>query len=493
MTHSTSKALVAWRQWCRLILQVDHPILSYMYNFHHQIKHLQLQHLLLVERKTRPLPDTLGWDMHLSGSMFDVGNTYWGMTSTSSGWQSTSDWRRCETSIRRGDVLPTTSTSEGTLYIAHDDGSDDESDADPPQEATPGGAKVALFSKLEPVPTIPEDVEGGSDDEEEDPRRDHTSFLLDSGELEVGKEFSNKDSFFSALKQHSIMNGVNYKVVKSKSDKFEAKCAVKDGTCSWKIMASLRKKIGLWEIKKYKGPHICVAGVSEYHPKMDSNMLPTSILQTVKVLERYVPGCGTDLETEPAYYNDRLLRGCQLTKKAQTTSVTYFSNSGHKHTTAAYNMRHYFRSEQQIIKAKCKEAMYGAQRPHEGIIGRQYRVHLRNRTCNCGRFDALRYPCAHVIAACQNLRLDPMSYVDEIPPWISFWGVVVPSARDLVVGVGRVTHLDRIITAAEFASPMANVFESRKVIEIGRKKSSPMAPHVIPHATTAYRSTVDSE
>ena len=57
------------------------------------------------------------------------------------------------------------------------------------------------------------------------------------------------------------MNGVNYHVDKSKSEKFEAKCAVQDGTCSWKIMASLRKKTGLWEIKKYKGPHTCVAGI----------------------------------------------------------------------------------------------------------------------------------------------------------------------------------------------------------------------------------------
>ncbi|KAK5784981.1 hypothetical protein PVK06_039522 [Gossypium arboreum] len=46
------------------------------------------------------------------------------------------------------------------------------------------------------------------------------------------------------------------------------------------------------------------------------------------------------------------------------------------------------------------------------------------------------------------------------------------SAGDLVVGVGRVTHLDRIMTAVVFASPMAEVFESRKVMGIGRKKSS---------------------
>ncbi|MFQ6656175.1 hypothetical protein Gotur_026396 [Gossypium turneri] len=39
-------------------------------------------------------------------------------------------------------------------------------------------------------------------------------------------------------------------------------------------------------------------------------------------------------------------------------------------------------------------------RPHQGVAGGQYRVHLRNRTCVYGMFDALCYPCAHIIAAC---------------------------------------------------------------------------------------------
>ncbi|KAK5777035.1 hypothetical protein PVK06_045000 [Gossypium arboreum] len=114
-----------------------------------------------MEHPTPVRHSVSGWDMHLSGSMFDAGNTYWGMTSTSSGWQSTSDWKRCEMSIRRDDVLPTTSTGEGTSYVAHDDRSDDESDADPPREVGPDGAEIALFSEPETVPTIPEDVEGG--------------------------------------------------------------------------------------------------------------------------------------------------------------------------------------------------------------------------------------------------------------------------------------------------------------------------------------------
>ncbi|KAK5770880.1 hypothetical protein PVK06_047037 [Gossypium arboreum] len=249
--------------------------------------------------------------MHLGGSMFDAGNTYWGTTSTYSAWQSTSNWGRYETPRRKDDVLPMMSTGEGTSYVADDGGLDDESDVDPPREPGRDGTEVGFFSGSEPIPTEPEDAERGSN-EEEDPRFraysppahmhnvdlsaddalefpdlpyktcDHTSSFLDSSEFEVGKEFSNKDSFLGALKQHSINNGVNYHVVKSKSDKFEVKCAVQDESCSWKIYASLRKRTGLWEIKKYKGPHTCAAGISQDHPKMDSAMLPNLILPTVK-------------------------------------------------------------------------------------------------------------------------------------------------------------------------------------------------------------------
>ncbi|XP_052486786.1 uncharacterized protein LOC128041238 [Gossypium raimondii] len=213
---------------------------------------------------------------------------------------------------KRDDVLPTTFTGEGTSYVVDDGGLEDDFDVDTPREPGLDGAEVALFSKSEPIPTESKNVEGGSD-EEEDLRfraysppahmynvdlsaddaleflnlphqlRDRTSSVQDLGEFEIGNQFSNKDSFIGTLKQHSINNGVNYHVVKSKVDKFKAKCAVQDSTCSWKIYALLRKRIGLWEIKKYKGPHTCVAGISQDPPKMDSAMLASLILPTVKV------------------------------------------------------------------------------------------------------------------------------------------------------------------------------------------------------------------
>ncbi|KAK5824575.1 hypothetical protein PVK06_019355 [Gossypium arboreum] len=182
--------------------------------------------------------------------------------------------------------------------------------------------------------------------------------------------------------------------------------------------------------------------------------------------------------------------------------------------------------KRRVIKAKCREAMYEFDKPNQGIIGGQYRVHLRNRTCDCEIFDALRYPCAHVIAACQNLCLDPMTYVnqvykieymyyvyrhvfppipDELPHGDHRWlragfllgsasgevcaalvGIVVPPARDLIMGVGRMTHLDKIMNAEVFASPMMEVFESHKAMGNGKKKSSPTKPRAISHTTVTY-------
>ena len=130
---------------------------------------------------------------------------------------------------RRDDLLPTTSTGEGTSYATNDCGLEDDSDVDPPREPGSDGAEVGLFSEPEPIPTEGEDGERSSDDEE-NPRfraysppahmhnvnlsaddalefpnlphrlRDCKSSGVDFGELEVGNQFTNKDSFIGALK-----------------------------------------------------------------------------------------------------------------------------------------------------------------------------------------------------------------------------------------------------------------------------------------------------
>ena len=49
------------------------------------------------------------------------------------------------------------------------------------------------------------------------------------------------------------------------------------------------------------------------------------------------------------------------------------------------------------------------------------RVDLINRTCQCGRFTARRFPCSHVLAVCKVENLNHYDYVDPVftMPYIS--------------------------------------------------------------------------
>ncbi|XP_027349266.1 uncharacterized protein LOC113860909 [Abrus precatorius] len=46
--------------------------------------------------------------------------------------------------------------------------------------------------------------------------------------------------------------------------------------------------------------------------------------------------------------------------------------------------------------------------------GNKWTVILSRRFCECGKFQAYRYPCSHVIAACSTLSIDFWQYVDPV-------------------------------------------------------------------------------
>ncbi|PPD73550.1 hypothetical protein GOBAR_DD29523 [Gossypium barbadense] len=48
------------------------------------------------------------------------------------------------------------------------------------------------------------------------------------------------------------------------------------------------------------------------------------------------------------------------------------------------------------------------------IPPRSYGVDLRNRRCDCRRFQTLHYPCAHVVAACAKVSLNVAQFIDEV-------------------------------------------------------------------------------
>ncbi|XP_040934436.1 uncharacterized protein [Gossypium hirsutum] len=48
------------------------------------------------------------------------------------------------------------------------------------------------------------------------------------------------------------------------------------------------------------------------------------------------------------------------------------------------------------------------------IPPRSYGVYLRNRRCDCRRFQTLHYPCAHVMAACAKVNLNVEQFFDDV-------------------------------------------------------------------------------
>lgn len=193
--------------------------------------------------------------------MFNIGNTYKGMAS--------SDFSYFDNHTRIDDVLPTTSTGERTSNMVDigrfENEDDSEFDANLICEPDPVGSEITLFFEPSFLPTKPEDGERGEnldEDTEEDSRFKaylppthmhnvnlsvedgmefkelphrrpvHASSSLDSGDLEVEKEFSTKDRFVAIMKRYNIRNGLNFHVVKSRSEKFEVKCVMRDSGCT---------------------------------------------------------------------------------------------------------------------------------------------------------------------------------------------------------------------------------------------------------------------
>ncbi|XP_016747433.1 uncharacterized protein [Gossypium hirsutum] len=48
------------------------------------------------------------------------------------------------------------------------------------------------------------------------------------------------------------------------------------------------------------------------------------------------------------------------------------------------------------------------------IPPRSYGVDLRNRRCDCRRFQTLYFPCAHVVEACAKVGLNVEQFIDEV-------------------------------------------------------------------------------
>ncbi|XP_016199073.2 uncharacterized protein LOC107640037 [Arachis ipaensis] len=105
----------------------------------------------------------------------------------------------------------------------------------------------------------------------------------EDGEFRIEMEYSSRKTVVAAIRSYTIARGVDYDVYESEPQTFYAKCKMYGCGCDWLIRASLIRKKGCWEIRRYNGRHTCSMGViSQDHSKLDSNTVAEAIRPLVE-------------------------------------------------------------------------------------------------------------------------------------------------------------------------------------------------------------------
>ncbi|XP_015952508.1 uncharacterized protein LOC107477056 [Arachis duranensis] len=105
----------------------------------------------------------------------------------------------------------------------------------------------------------------------------------EDGEFRIGMEYSSRKSVVAAIRSFTIAKGVEYEVYESEPQTFYAKCKMYGRGCDWLIRASLIRKKGCWEIRRYNGSHTCTIGtISQDHSKLDSDTVADTIRPLVE-------------------------------------------------------------------------------------------------------------------------------------------------------------------------------------------------------------------
>ncbi|RYR72623.1 hypothetical protein Ahy_A02g006846 isoform F [Arachis hypogaea] len=102
-------------------------------------------------------------------------------------------------------------------------------------------------------------------------------------EFQVGQQFQDNDEALLSVKTYSIQRGVQYKVVESDYRRYVGKCSEFGNGCTWLIRLSLRQRKGIWEVKRYNGPHTCLAtSISSDHRSLDYHVISAFIMPMVR-------------------------------------------------------------------------------------------------------------------------------------------------------------------------------------------------------------------
>ncbi|RYQ95479.1 hypothetical protein Ahy_B08g090788 isoform C [Arachis hypogaea] len=113
---------------------------------------------------------------------------------------------------------------------------------------------------------------------------DRSSSYAVSGEmeLEIGLKFLNRETAMLAVKNYNIRRSAEYKVVESDQSRYVCRCKQFGDQCRWMVRVAKTRSSRFWEIRKYEGPHSCLASsMFQDHAQLDSNIICQHIFPMV--------------------------------------------------------------------------------------------------------------------------------------------------------------------------------------------------------------------
>ncbi|XP_015934971.1 uncharacterized protein LOC107461039 [Arachis duranensis] len=101
--------------------------------------------------------------------------------------------------------------------------------------------------------------------------------------LEALGQQADGDEGVLSVKDYSIRRDFEYRVLESDHLKYHGKCKEFDKDCSWLIRISLRAGKGTWEVRRYNGPHTCLAtSIFSDHCQLDYHVICAKIFLLVR-------------------------------------------------------------------------------------------------------------------------------------------------------------------------------------------------------------------
>ncbi|XP_016206183.1 uncharacterized protein LOC107646514 [Arachis ipaensis] len=102
-------------------------------------------------------------------------------------------------------------------------------------------------------------------------------------EFWVGHRFRSREAVLYGVKNYSIRKSVEYRVIKSDQLKYHVQCRQADSGCQWSLRVALRQNLGYWEVRRFGGPHSCLAPtISQDHRQLDSSLICRVILSLIQ-------------------------------------------------------------------------------------------------------------------------------------------------------------------------------------------------------------------